>query len=330
MDPLLVAAVAAALAFAWTNGFHDAANAVATSLSTRALTPRVALAMAAVLNFVGAFLGQSLVGVVAGTVTPPVGATGLVLVLSALLGAIVWNLLTWWWGLPTSSTHALVGGLVGAALAASATVDTGTVVGEVLVPLVVSPLVALVGAWALMAVLLRVLRGVHPARANRSFRAAQTVSAAAMALGHGLQDAQKTMAVVVLALVAGGEAASGDPLPMWVVVASAAALAVGTYAGGWRLIRTLGRRIVDLDPARGFAAETVGASLLYVSAYVYDAPISTTQSITSAIVGAGVSRRVSAVRWAVVRRIVLAWVVTLPAAAAVAAAAYVLLEPVLA
>lgn len=327
MTLAVVAVVVVALVFAYTNGFHDAPNAVATSVSTRALTPRVAVLLAAVMNFVGALLGAALGQEVADAVTavvdPPTGTTGLLVVLAALVGAITWNMVTWWRGMPSSSSHALIGGLVGATLAAGATVKWGVIGDTVLVPMLVSPVVGALGAAVLMVALMWGLRRVDRRRTDRFFRLAQTLSAAAMAVGHGLQDAQKTMGVVFLALVVGGYAASGDDLPTWVVLASAGAISVGTLAGGWRIMRTLGQRIVDLDPARGFAAEAVSASVLYTTALTFGAPISTTQTISSAVVGAGATRRVRAVRWSVVCRVLTAWVLTFPAAGLVAALALV-------
>ncbi len=330
---IIVAVVVVALAFDYTNGFHDAANAIATSVSTRALTPRIALGLAAVMNFVGAFLGQKVAQTVSEVIDfPPSvlepGAStdatvhALVIVLSGLLGAITWNLITWRLGLPSSSSHALIGGLGGAAIAGGVSVSWDTVLNKVLIPMLLSPLFAFAAAAAVMIAIMWIFRRARPGRANRGFRAAQTVSAAAMALGHGLQDAQKTMGVIFLALVAGGYASEGDPLPLWVIAAAASAISLGTYAGGWRIMRTLGRRIIDLDPARGFAAESVAASVLYTTAYVYEAPISTTHTITSAVMGVGATKRLSAVRWGVARSILVAWVLTFPMAALAAGGCY--------
>ena len=323
---IVIAVVVVALIFDYTNGFHDAANAIATSVSTRALTPRVALLLAAVMNFIGAFLGQKVATTVSDTIDPGTGTHGLVIVMSGLLGAITWNLITWYYGLPSSSSHALIGGLVGAALAASVTVNWDTVVSKVVIPMFLSPLFAFSAAFVVMLAIMWIFRRRNPARANRGFRLAQTGSAAAMALGHGLQDAQKTMGVIFLALVTGGYAAPGDPLPPWVIFSAAAAISLGTWAGGWRIMRTLGRRIIHLDPARGFAAETVAASVLYTTAYVYEAPISTTHTITSAVMGVGATKRFSAVRWGVARSIVTAWVLTFPMAGSIAALTYWLLH----
>ena len=319
---IILAVVVVALVFDYTNGFHDAANAIATSVSTGALKPRVALAMAAIMNFVGAFLGQKVAHTVSDTINPGEGSHGLVIVMCGLLGAISWNLVTWWLGLPSSSSHALIGGLVGAALAAGTTANWDVVVEKVVLPMLISPVIAFTLGFALMVGIMWMFRRANPGRANRGFKMAQTVSAAAMALGHGLQDAQKTMGVIFLALLTGGYVAEGDPLPLWVIFTSAAAISLGTWSGGWRIMRTLGRRIIHLDPARGFAAESVASGVLYTTAYVFEAPISTTHTITSAVMGVGATKRLSAVRWGVARSILIAWVLTFPAAASVAAICY--------
>jgi PiT family inorganic phosphate transporter len=319
---IIIAVVVVALAFDYTNGFHDAANAIATSVSTRALTPRVALLLAAVMNFVGAFLGQKVATTVSDTIDPGTGAHALVIVMAGLLGAITWNLITWYYGLPSSSSHALIGGLVGAALAAGVSVSWDTVIQKVVIPMLLSPLFAFGAGFLVMLGLMWGFRKKNPHRLNRGFRLAQTASAAAMALGHGLQDAQKTMGVIFLALLAGGYVSEGDPLPFWVIFSAAAAISLGTYAGGWRIMRTLGRRIIHLDPPRGFAAESVAATVLYTTAYVYEAPISTTHTITSAVMGVGATKRFSAVRWGVARTIVTAWVLTFPMAGSAAAIVY--------
>ena len=323
---IIIAVVGVALIFDYTNGFHDAANAIATSVSTRALTPRVALSMAAVMNFVGAFLGQKVANTVSEVIDPGSGSHDLVIVMAGLVGAITWNLITWYFGLPSSSSHALIGGLVGSALAAGAFVNWTTVIDKVAIPMVLSPLVAFTLGFAVMLGIMWGFRKASPSRVTNGFRLAQTVSAAAMALGHGLQDAQKTMGVIFLALLSGGYVSAGDPLPVWVIVAAATAISLGTYSGGWRIMRTLGRRIIHLDPARGFAAESVAASVLYSTAYVFEAPISTTHTITSAVMGVGATKRFSAVRWGVARSILVAWVLTFPAAGAVAALTYLLLR----
>lgn len=327
----LIGVVAIALVFDFTNGFHDAANAIATSVSTRALTPRVALAMAAVMNFLGAFLGTGVAETIgSGLIDTPTRPGGLALVFAAVFGAIVWNLFTWALGLPSSSSHALIGGLVGAAVAAAWGVQWTGLIEAVVIPMILSPIVGFSLAYLLMVAMLWLFRRSHPGRVNRGFRVAQSLSAAGMALGHGLQDAQKTMGVIVLALVAVGYQESGDfHVPFWVICAAAGSLALGTWAGGWRIIRTLGRRIVHLNPPRGFSAESAAASVLYTTALAFDAPISTTQTITSAVMGAGATRRFSAVRWGVAADIVTAWVLTIPGAGVVAAAMYLFLTIIL-
>ncbi|MEJ7774277.1 MAG: inorganic phosphate transporter [Nocardioidaceae bacterium] len=319
---LVIAVVVIALGFDYTNGFHDAANAIATSVSTRALTPKIALLLAAVMNFAGAFLGQEIANTVSDVITPPTGNNGLVVVAAGLVGAITWNLTTWYFGLPSSSSHALIGGLVGAAIASGSFVAWSAIQEKVLIPMVVSPLVGFVVAFLFMLAIMWVFRRRNPGKVNRGFRMSQTVSAAAMALGHGLQDAQKTMGVIFLALLTAGYADPGDDLPFWVIASAAGAISLGTWSGGWRIMRTLGRRIIDLDPPRGFAAETTAASILYVTAYVFHAPISTTHIITSAVMGAGATKRLSAVRWGVAKTIVGAWVLTFPMAGLAAAAVY--------
>jgi len=320
---LVVTVIVIALAFDYTNGFHDAANAIATSVSTRALTPRVALAMAAVMNFVGAFLGTEVAETVGkGIITIPSGRHGLVVVLAALIGAITWNLVTWYFGLPSSSSHALIGGLVGAGLASTSVVLWSGILDKVVIPMVLSPAIGFLGAFGLMTAILWVFRRSNPGKVNRGFRLAQSLSAAAMALGHGLQDAQKTMGVMFLALLATGHVDAGEGIPVWVKISAATAISLGTYSGGWRIMRTLGRRIIHLDPARGFASEAVAATVLYVMAIGLHAPVSTTHTITSAVMGAGATKRLSAVRWGVARGIVTAWVLTIPAAGLVAAGCY--------
>jgi PiT family inorganic phosphate transporter len=320
---LVVTVIGIALVFDYTNGFHDAANAIATSISTRALTPRVALLLAAAMNFVGAFLGTKVAATVGkGIIEAPLGEHGLVIVLSALIGAISWNLVTWYFGLPSSSSHALIGGLVGAGLASASTVLWSGILDKVVIPMVLSPATGFLGAFLLMLAILWIFRRAHPGRVNRGFRLAQSVSAAAMALGHGLQDAQKTMGVIFLALLTSGHVDKSDRIPWWVIVSAATAISLGTYSGGWRIMRTLGRRIIHLDPARGFASEATAATVLYVMAIGLEAPVSTTHTITSAVMGAGATKRLSAVRWGVARGIVTAWVLTIPAAGLMAAGCY--------
>ncbi|MEU2427398.1 inorganic phosphate transporter [Streptomyces sp. NPDC007851] len=319
----LIVTILVALFFTYTNGFHDSANAIATSVSTRALTPRAALAMAAVMNLAGAFLGSGVAKTVSeGLIETPQGSRGMGILFAALVGAIVWNLVTWYFGLPSSSSHALFGGLVGAALAGGTEVLWNGVVDKVIIPMFLSPVVGLILGYLVMTAIMWLFRRSNPHKAKRGFRIAQTVSAAGMALGHGLQDAQKTMGVVVMALVISGHETYGDPIPAWVKIVCALMLSLGTYAGGWRIMRTLGRKIIELDPPQGFAAEATGASIMFTTAYLFKAPISTTHVITSAIMGVGATKRVKAVRWGVAKNIVLGWFITMPAAALMAAAAY--------
>ncbi len=326
---LVIGVVVIALIFDYTNGFHDAANAIATSVSTRALTPRAALFMAAAMNFIGAHLGTQVAQTVGkGIIDAPDGSHGLVIVAAGLIGAITWNLITWYFGLPSSSSHALIGGLVGSALASASVVHWDGVVAKVVIPMVLSPLIGFSLAAAIMIAIYWIFRNSQPGKTNRGFRYAQTVSAAAMALGHGLQDAQKTMGVIFLALTVGGFAQPSDGIPQWVILAAAGAISAGTYAGGWRIMRTLGRRIIALDPPQGFAAEAAAATVLYGAAIGFGAPISTTHTITSAIMGVGATKRLSAVRWGVAGNIVTGWILTIPAAALVAALSYFVLHAV--
>ncbi|WP_371480104.1 anion permease [Kitasatospora sp. NBC_00315] len=318
----LIAVIGVAFFFTYTNGFHDSANAIATSVSTRALTPRAALAMAAVMNLAGAFLGSGVAHTVSsGIIETPTGSQGMIILFGALVGAIAWNLTTWYFGLPSSSSHALFGGMVGAALAGGTGVIWSGVIDKIIVPMIVSPIVGLICGYLVMLGILWLFRKANPHKAKRNFRVAQTASAAAMALAHGLQDAQKTMGIVVLALTIGGHQSSQD-IPVWVKISCATMLSLGTYAGGWRIMRTLGRKIIELDPPQGFAAESTAATIMYITSYVFKAPISTTHVITSAIMGVGATKRVRAVRWGVAKNIVLGWFVTMPAAALVAAIVY--------
>lgn len=318
----LVGFVCVALIFAYTNGFHDAANAIATSVSTRALTPRAALAMAAVMNLLGALLGTGVAQTVStGIIKAPRGMPGLAVVFAAVLGAIGWNLITWYFGLPGSSSHSLIGGLVGAGLAASTTVFWSGVLDKVVIPMVVSPIVGVILGYLVMAAILWLFRRSRLGPAGRGFRLGQSLSAASMGLGHGLQDAQKTMGVIVLGLLITGHY-SGTTVPLWVILLCAVAMGLGTWAGGYRIMRTLGRRVIELDPPKGFAAEITASAVLYATAFGWSAPVSTTHTITSAIMGVGATKRLSAVRWGVAGSIVVGWLLTIPAAGATAAVAY--------
>lgn len=315
-----------ALAFDYTNGFHDAANAIATSVATKALRPRQALVIAAVGNLVGAFISEGIAKTVgSGIIEVQQTNFGLTVVMAGLLGAIGWNMITWWFGLPTSSSHALIGGLVGAAIAASETVQWSGVIGKVAIPMVVSPFIGFSLSFLLVMLLQWLFRNARRSRVKRPFRGVQIASASAMSIGHGLQDAQKTMGVITLALVV-GNFHEGESIPTWVKIAAALAIAAGTYAGGWRIMKTLGDKLIAMDPIRGVGSETVASSVLYVMAIGLHAPISTTHTITSSILGAGATRGRKWVRWNMVRTILGAWVLTLPMAATVAAIFFYLLR----
>ena len=319
---LVILIVFIALAFDYTNGFHDAANAIATTVATKALSAKKALAMAAVGNLVGAFLSEGVAKTVGkGVIDVESSNAGLVVVMAALLGAIAWNLLTWWLGLPSSSSHALIGGLVGAALASSQVVHWDGVQSKVLIPMVISPLVGMSAAFVLTLGLQWLFRNSKKSRAGKGFRIGQIFAAGTMSVGHGLQDAQKTMGVMTLALVVGGMH-SGESIPSWVKISAALAISLGTYAGGWRIMKTLGKRMVEIDPVRGLASQSVASTVLFYMAIHLKAPISTTHTITSSIIGAGATRGPKWVRWGVVSNILAAWIFTLPAAAACAAIFY--------
>jgi inorganic phosphate transporter, PiT family len=328
----VISVIATALVFDYTNGFHDAANAIATSVSTRALTPRIALLMAAIGNFIGTHLGGNVATTVgSGIISLPPGLASLGVVLAGVLGAIAWNLITWYFGIPSSSSHALFGGLVGATLTAAlfgvgGKVQWSGILQKVIVPMVASPIVGFILGALVMLAIMWIFRRFNPGRMNRGFRIAQSCSAAAMSVGHGMQDAAKTMGIVVLALYTGGFQPSRTHIPEWVFWASATVLGLGTYSGGWRVIRTLGRRVIQLDPPAGFAAETVASAVLFTTSRL-GLPISTTHTITSAIMGVGATKKLSAVRWGVAGHIVTAWILTFPAAAAIATVAYVIVRP---
>jgi inorganic phosphate transporter, PiT family len=318
---LLVVTIVVALAFDFTNGFHDTANAVATSISTRALSPRLAVLIAALANLGGAFVTTA----VATTIGKGIIDTGLAnprTVLAAVAGAIVWNLLTWWLGLPSSSSHALIGGLIGAALVQSGEkgVQWHGLAHKVVIPALWAPTTAFVGAFLLLLAIYWVFQWMTPGLANRSFRLGQLASGTWVAFTHGANDAQKTMGVIALALYTNGSISSFY-VPTWVKIAAGLTIAAGTYAGGWRIIRTLGQRIYKMQPEHGFAAQLSAGSTLWLGTH-YGFPISTTHVVTGAVLGAGATRRFSAVRWGLAGNIVVAWVLTLPAAGLVAAALY--------
>jgi PiT family inorganic phosphate transporter len=320
---LLVVVIVVALGFDFTNGFHDTANAMATSIATRALRPKVALALAAVLNFAGAFISIAVATTIAEGIVSN-SEISLEVILAGLLGAIAWNLLTWLLGLPSSSSHALIGGLVGAAFAAggSKAVQIDGVISNVLIPALIAPLVC--GALATVAtfVLYRLKQRTRDEHADRGFRFGQIGSASLVSLAHGTNDAQKTMGVITLALIVHGSLPKEDfAVPLWVKLAAATAIATGSYVGGWRLIRTLGSKITDIAPPQGFAAEASTTSVLLTASY-YGFPLSTTQVVSGGIFGAGLGRRLAEVRWGLAGQMVIAWLLTVPAAALVAAGAF--------
>jgi inorganic phosphate transporter, PiT family len=320
-DVLLVVVIVVALGFDFTNGFHDTANAVATSISTRALSPRVAVAVASVANLIGAFVTTA----VAATVGKGIIDTGLATtktVLAALIGAIIWNLLTWWLGLPSSSSHALIGGLIGAAIAQSGAdgVQWHGVAHNVVIPAFLAPTIAFAGAFVLLVLLYWIFQRLSASTASRGFRLGQLASGTFVAYTHGANDAQKTMGVIALALLANGSI-DHFYIPDWVKVAAGVAIAAGTYAGGWRIMRTLGQRLYKIEPAAGFSAQlTAGAVIDVATRLGY--PLSTTHVISGAVLGSGATKSFSAVRWGIAGNIVVAWFLTLPAAALVAAAFY--------
>ena len=328
LEALLIAAIVVAVGFDFTNGFHDTANAIATSVSTRAMTPRQAVALSAMLNLVGAVVTVVFFQAkVSNTIAKIVGYdVTLVLVLAAMTGAIAWNLITWALGLPSSSTHALVGGLVGAAVAAThggAGVHWDAVLTVVL-SLIISPPVGFLAGAVFMALLLVAVHRMRPGPLNRTFRGLQVLTAAFVSYSHGSNDAQKTMAVIALALLSTHHL-SHFYIPIWVVVLSAAAIGFGTYAGGWRIIRTLGWRIYKLEPATGMAAQLTGAAVIQLATQV-GLPVSTTHVVTGSVMGAGAPQHLSAMRWGLGANIVVAWLLTLPGAGALAWVVFAILH----
>ena len=326
---LLVTVVATALAFDFTNGFHDTANAMATSIATGALRPRTAVALSGVLNFVGAFLSLSVAATIAKGIVDGEAVT-LTGVFAGLVGGIAWNLLTWYLGLPSSSSHALIGGVVGAAFLAGGTdaVLVGGLVSKVLIPAVLAPVLAIGIATAGTLAVYRLTGPSDGSGAvvservrDRGFRLGQIGTASLVSLAHGTNDAQKTMGVITLALIAHGSAGQDAGTPVWVVFSCATAIALGTYVGGWRVIRTLGKGLVEITPPQGFAAESSSTAVILASTH-FGYPLSTTQVCTGSIIGSGVGKRLARVRWGLFGRMAAAWVVTLPAAAATGAVAY--------
>ncbi len=317
----LVIVVVLAVIFDYINGFHDTANAIATSVATRALSPRYAILMAASFNFIGAFAGTAVAKTIGAGLVDEATTTQTVIV-AALLGAIAWNLFTWYLGLPSSSSHALIGGLLGATIVAAGVgaLKVDGIVTKVLIPMVTSPFLGFTIAFSLMLALYWIFRNARRKPMARVFRRLQVISAGYMAFAHGSNDAQKTMGIITLALFAAGVIPSIE-VPTWVIIVSATALSLGTAVGGWRIMRTMGSRVVELEPVHGFAAETTAATILLGTAH-FGMPVSTTHVISSAIMGVGSARGPKGVRWGVARRILLAWIITIPAAGIVAALAW--------
>src|SRR6187455_1062817 len=322
---IVVIVVATALIFDFTNGFHDTANVVATSISTRAMPPRVAVGYASVLNFVGAFISLEVAATVAKDVVSVNSNTiGLLAVFAGLIGAIAWNLITWYFGLPSSSSHALIGGMVGAVFVAEGHENVffqEGILGKVMIPALVAPVLAFVVGGLAIVFLYRITGRLRPGSATGGFRFGQVISGGLLALAHGTNDAQKTMGVITLALVANGTISADAEVPTWVIVSAASAIALGTYTGGWRIIKTMGTRIIKMDAAQGFSAQGAGAAVILASTH-FGFPLSTTHVINGGIMGAGAAKRLSAVRWGIAGNIAIAWVLTLPASALIGAAAY--------
>ena len=315
MNATLVAVVAVALFFDFTNGFHDTANSIATSVSTRALSPRAAVAMAAVLNFAGAFVSFEVAATIAKGIVDQDAIT-LDIILAGLVGAITWNLVTWYFGLPSSSSHALIGGMIGSAVFAAGwdVVNWDGLVDKVLIPSLLAPFLGIAIAFVLILGITWLIARRSPSRINRFFRKAQLLSGGFVAFTHGTNDAQKTMGIIALALVATGNLDEDFTRPpTWVIVSAALAMSAGTYAGGWRIIRTLGQRITKIDPPQGFAAQSACAGILWGTAH-FGFPVSTTHTISGSVLGAGAVRGFSAVRWGVAGNILVAWVLTIPMA----------------
>jgi PiT family inorganic phosphate transporter len=321
-DFAMTLVVVGALVFAFTNGFHDTYDLISTAVSTRAVAPGVAIAAAAVLSFAGAFIGVAVALTIAQDVIEA-GEIAPVVVFTGLLGAIAWNLATWRLGVPSSSSHALIGGLLGAAIAAAGTdaVIGGGVLDKVLLPALLAPLAAFLVAFMVIAFLYRLFGHRRPGPVTRGFRRAQLLSGSLLALGHGANDAQKTMGVIALALIAKGSLGPDADPPFWVIASAAVAIGLGTYAGGLRVMRSRGARIIEMDAAQGFSAQSAGAATTLVATFL-GFPISSTHAISGGVIGAGAAKRVSAVRWGVAGNIVVAWLLTLPAAAAIGAVAY--------
>ncbi|MGH2936785.1 MAG: inorganic phosphate transporter [Solirubrobacterales bacterium] len=327
-DIIVAMVVVAGVSFDFTNGFHDTANAMATTIATGALQPKVAVGIAAVLNFAGAFISLSVAATIAEGIVES-GAVTPIVVLGGLIGAISWNLTTWWFGIPSSSSHALIGGVIGSTLVAtgSGAIEWEGIVSKVLIPAAISPVLAGLLAGIGVAVIYFLIRRFQEDKAEREFRWLQVASSSMVALAHGTNDAQKTMGVISLALIANGSIQGGAnfDVPTWVVVICATAIAAGTYSGGWRIIKTLGTKVVEVRPPQGFGSEAIAATVILASSHV-GYPLSTTQVVSGAVTGAGVGRPGAKVNWLVIRNIVAGWLLTLPAAAAASAIVYAIIE----
>src|SRR3954467_1053996 len=321
-DTILVIVVLTALAFDYTNGFHDTANAIATMVSTRAMAPRVAVVYSALLNFAGAFISLNVAATVAKDFVDPNSVTPQI-IFCGLIGAIIWNLATWYLGLPSSSSHALIGGVVGAVIVAAGTgaVSGSALVSKLLIPALIAPVLAFAVAGLAILIAYRIVGKLSPGPAQRGYRLGQILSGGLLSLAHGTNDAQKTMGVITLALIANGNLASDATTPTWVIASAASAIALGTYSGGWRIIKTVGTRIIKMDSAQGFSAQASGAAVILAASH-FGYPLSTTHVISGGVMGAGAAKRLSAVRWGVAGNMVGAWVLTLPAAGAMGGIAY--------
>ncbi len=327
-DIIVALVVAAGLSFDFTNGFHDTANAMATTIATGALPPKVAVTIAAILNFAGAFISLSVAATIAEGIVEATAITPIV-ILGGLVGAICWNLATWWFGIPSSSSHALIGGVVGSTIVATGTgaVEFEGLISKVILPAVISPILAGLLAAIGVAFIYWLIQRFKKDEAEREFRWFQVASSSMVALAHGTNDAQKTMGVISLALIANGsiKGGAGFDVPTWVVVCCASAIALGTYTGGWRIIKTLGTKVVEVRPPQGFGSEAIAATVILASSHV-GYPLSTTQVVSGAVTGAGVGRPGARVNWLVARNIVAGWLLTLPAAAATSAVAFLIIE----
>lgn len=319
-QPLILIVIILALAFDFINGFHDTANAIATSVSTRAITPRKAIIMAAVLNFFGAMISTGVAKTIGGDII--VGAITQEIIIAALVGAIFWNLLTWWIGLPSSSSHALVGGMIGGMLLTDAGIAGLNMygIGKIVIALVVSPVLGLASGYIIMSLMFMIFEKANPSKINHRFKKMQIVTAATMAFSHGSNDAQKSMGIITLALVSGGVLTDFE-VPNIIKILCATAMALGTSVGGWSIIKTVGGKIFKLEPVNGFAAD-LNSSIVVFTATLLHLPVSTTHVVSGSIMGVGAAKRINAVRWGVAQQMVTAWVLTIPCSAVVGALAY--------